>query len=286
MNASTARSAATLHDGVHNSLDAALREGGVELLPMPQVATRIVALAFDPDSDAADLARLIECDPTLAGHLMRVANSALYSPRAPLTSLQQAVTRMGMSEVQNLAVALAIRGQVFTAPGHERNVDELWRESVGAALWARIIAETRRQDADVAYLCGLLHAVGRTAVIRALTRIESVNRTVFDARTFALLLDEYECDFAHRVSGDWRLPPIVAAAVTCWRTFASAGQFSDQAALTQAAVQLATASLHPDLLNVEYLSSNPAFAQLGLGTQALAQLLARTETVRAFVAQL
>lgn len=68
--------------------------------------------------------------------------------------------------------------------------------------------------AEVACLCGLLHAVGRTAVIRALSRIESINRMVFDARSFTLLVDEFESDFAHRVSGDWRLPPQVAAAVT------------------------------------------------------------------------
>lgn len=274
-----------LPDPIHQALDAALREGGVELLPMPQVAAKIVSLAFDPQSDATELAELIGHDPTLAGHLMRVANSALYRARSPLSSLQQAVTWLGMEEVQNLAVALAIRGQVFTAPGHASEVEELWRESVGAAAWSRIIAETLEQDADVAYLCGLLHAVGRAAVIRALSRFESTSRTRLDEHTFAVLLDEYESDFAHRISGDWRLPPEVAAAVTSWRSFASAGEFSGHAALTHAAVQLATASVHPDLLNVEYLSSNPAFEKLGL-TCGLGALLARADSVRAFVAQL
>lgn len=51
---------------------------------MQQVATRIVALAFDPASDARCLAELIERDPTLAGHVMRVANSAPYGPRTPV----------------------------------------------------------------------------------------------------------------------------------------------------------------------------------------------------------
>jgi len=270
---------------VQNALDAALREGGIELLPMPQVAARIVSLAFDAKSDATDLAELIGRDPTLAGHLMRVANSALYRARSPLSSLQQAVTWLGMEEVQNLAVALAIRGQVFTAPGHEKEVEELWRESIGAAAWARLIAESRGQDADVAYLCGLLHAVGRAAVVRALSRYESASRTRLDGRSFAVLLDEYEGDFAHRISGDWRLPPQVAAAVTAWRSFETAGEFCDHAALTHASVQLAIACMHPDLLNVDYLSSNPAFARLGL-TNGLGTLLTHADAVRAFILQL
>ena len=88
---STARQKTAQYDQVHESLDAALREGGVELLPMPQVATRIVALAFDAKSDATALADLIERDPTLAGQLMRIANSALYRPRSPITSFARGV---------------------------------------------------------------------------------------------------------------------------------------------------------------------------------------------------
>jgi len=287
MNAVSVRYASTSsHQDVNAALDAALREGGVELLPMPQVATRIMSMAFDPKSDAAGLADLIQKDPTLAGHLMRVANSAHYQPRSPLTSLQSAVAWLGLGEVQNLAVTLAVRGQVFTAPGHDRDVEELWRESVATAAWARLVAKTVKQDAEVGYLCGLLHAVGRTAVIRALSRIESANRMVFGTRTFSMLLDEYEQDFAHRVSGDWRLPPVVAATVTGWRNFESVGEFQLQAAMINAARQLATASLHPDLLKVEYLASNPAFTALGINLDSLGQLLTRSDTVRAFVAAL
>lgn len=287
MTASTARRIPSFpcHD-VHDFLHAVLREGGVELLPMPQVAARIVTLAFDPSGDAASLAALVEHDPTLAGHVMRVANSAAYRPGAPLASLQQAIARLGPGEVQNLAAALAVRGQVFTAPGHESEVEELWREAVAAALWAREIARMRTEDADVAYLCGLLHGVGRTAVIRGVSRVEGISGRVFDARSLALLLDEFEEDFAHRISGDWRLPPIVAAAVTGWRHFAACREFQHQAALTHAAVQLATASLHPDLFNRGYLASNPVFAALGIEASQLEELLAHSDRIKTVVANL
>jgi len=283
MKAKPARGASIPARDVHEVLRAALGEGGVELLPMPQVAWRIVALAFDPKSDAADLATLITRDPTLAGHVMRVANSSTYRPRAPISSLQQAITWLGNSEVQNLAVALAVRGQVFTAPGHEREVEALWQESIAAAAWGRLIAALRRMDADVAYLCGLLHCVGRAGVIRVLGRVETSHAHVIDARTFATLLDDFEADFAHRISDDWQLPPIVAAAITRWRTFVSEKEFREQAALTNAAVQLATASLHPDLMTVEYFAASRAFATLKLGDAEVATLLEQREKVANFV---
>jgi HD-like signal output (HDOD) protein len=287
MNPKPARgSAAIPARDVHEVMRTALREGGVELLPMPQVAWRIVSLAFDPSSDATDLATLIERDPTLAGHVMRVANSSMYRPRSPISSLQQAITWLGNSEVQNLAVALAVRGQVFTAPGHEREVDALWHESVAAAFWGREIATLVRDDADIAYLCGLLHCIGRAAVVRMLVRVESSHASVLEERTFAALLDEFEDDFAHRICADWRLPARVAAGVTGWRNFVAAREFREQAALTQASVQLATASLHPDLLTPEYFVTHPVFVRLRLGEAEVGQLLGRSETVRNFVATL
>ncbi len=271
---------------IRDDLRASLNSKGVELLPMPQVAQRIVALAFDPSSDAAQLADLIQRDPTLAGHLMRVANSPYYSPRAKIESLQLAITWLGMSEVQNLAVALAIRGQVFKAPGHEADIDELWRESLATAMWAQAIGKVRGNDADVAYLCGLLHAIGRVAVVRVLSRVEAQRRMVCDARSFALLLDEFEHDCAQQVSADWELPERVSTAVLSWRAYQSLAMHREDAAVTHAARQLATASLHPALMQLEFLTSNPVFEELKLDAGRLEDLLERSEEVRAFVVSL
>lgn len=45
-------------------------------------------------------------------------------------------------------------------------------------------------------------------------------------------------------------------------------------------MQLATASLHPELARVEYLSGNPALAALGIDSRQIVVLLARAESVR------
>jgi HD-like signal output (HDOD) protein len=279
MSAHARRLAPPAHD-VHEVLCAALREGGVELLPMPQVAAQIVALAFDAESDAAGLTALIERDPMLAGNVVRLANTAAYRPRREIVSLQQAVAWLGMQEIQNLAVSLAIRGQVFTAPGHDREVEQMGRESFGAALWAQRLARLLHMDDEVAYLCGLLHAVGRAAVVRALSRMEGSTGRMFEESRFNVLVDEFEDDFAHRISGDWHLPPRVAAAVTGWRSYTAAMPFAREAALTHAAVQLAIASLHADLLTVEYLSANPVFRALGIDPVLLGGLLMEAGEVR------
>ena len=58
----------------------------IEVPMLPEVASRVLALSNDPDSDAAQLANLIQGDQALAGHVMRIANSAAYTPNASMVS--------------------------------------------------------------------------------------------------------------------------------------------------------------------------------------------------------
>lgn len=268
---------------LRDDLRASLNSKGVELLPMPQVANRILALAFDPKSTSEQLADLIQLDPTLAGQVMRIANSPFYRPREQIETLQNAIVWLGTSEVQSLALSLAVRGQVFQAPGHEMDIDELWRESLATAIWGQMLAKLLRRDNDVAYLCGLLHAIGRVAVIRVLSRVEAQRRTVCDARSFSLLLDEFEPDCAREVASDWQLPDRVASAIVGWRGYQSLAVYRDDAVLTYAAKQLATASLHPTLMEGDFLSSNSVFTELKVDKSALQELLTRSEEVKTFV---
>jgi HD-like signal output (HDOD) protein len=107
------------------------------IAPLPRVCAQLAELTAQQVTDAAQLARLIQSDPALAGEIMRVANSPALRPRMPVVSLQQAVSWLGVAEVRNIAMAVMLRGEVFVAPGHEPESEELWREAWLAGLWAR-----------------------------------------------------------------------------------------------------------------------------------------------------
>ena len=55
-----------------------IRKGAIELPLLPQVASRILAMVYDPNAEAAKLAALIHQDQALAAHVIRIANSGLY----------------------------------------------------------------------------------------------------------------------------------------------------------------------------------------------------------------
>tara|TARA_B100000676_G_C17587636_1_gene585346 strand:+ start:245 stop:529 length:285 start_codon:yes stop_codon:yes gene_type:complete len=94
---------------------------------MPGAASQVLGMTLDEDANAAALARLIQMDASLVGHIMRVANSAMYRPSSPSVSLQQVIARLGMGTISEIALATALNTELFAAPGSEDLLEACWQ---------------------------------------------------------------------------------------------------------------------------------------------------------------
>ncbi|HLW24790.1 MAG TPA: HDOD domain-containing protein [Steroidobacteraceae bacterium] len=249
------------------------------IAPLPRVCAQLAELTAQSATDAAQLARLIQSDPALAGELMRVANSPVLRPRAPIVSLQQAVSWLGVAEVRNIAMAVMLRGEVFIAPGHEPESEELWREAWLGGLWAKEIARERRRHVESAFLAALMHRSGAALALKVLSRFEAEQRTVMDARSFADLVVEFEPAFGRMLMSSWSLPQDVQDGASDWRCYGESRQL-DLAGTVHAAHLLATHTLHPQLLGEELVLESPVFEHLGIFPDARRALLEKRERVR------
>src|ERR1700735_1181659 len=250
------------------------------IAPMPRVCAQLAELTAQQVTDAAQLSRLIQSDPALAGEIMRVANSPVLRPRTAIVSLQQAVSWLGVAEVRNIAMAVMLRGEIFTAPGHEPESEELWREAWLAGLWAKEIARERRKHVESAFLAALMHRTGAALALKILSRFETEQRTVMDARTFGDLCVEFEPSLGRLLMGSWLLPKDVQDAASDWRNYRQSNH-SDLAGTVHAAHLLATHTLHPQLLDEEAAIESPAFELLGAFPDDRRSLLAKRDHVRA-----
>jgi HD-like signal output (HDOD) protein len=233
------------------------------IAPLPKVCAQLASLTAQQSVDAPQLARLIESDLALAGEVMRVANSPALRPRSAVVSLKQAVSWLGVAEVRNIAIAVMLHGEVFVAPGHEPESEELWREASLAGLWAKEIARERRKHVETAFLAALMHRTGAALALKILSRFEAERRTVMDARSFADLVGEFEPSFGRLVMSTWNLPGDVQDAASGWRDYRQSAH-SDLASTVNAAHLLATHSMYPQLLSEEIVFEDPVFEQLGM----------------------
>jgi HD-like signal output (HDOD) protein len=250
-----------------------------EIAPFPRVCAQLAELTAQQATDAAQLARLIQSDPALAGEVMRVANSPALRPRSAIVSLQQAVSWLGVAEVRNIAMAVMLRGEVFVAPGHEPESEELWREAWLGGLWAKEIARERRKHVESAFLAALMHRTGAALALKILSGFEVQQRTVMDAQTFASLVVEFEPAFGRLLMDNWRLPGDVQDAASQWRDYRTATH-GDLACTVHAAHLLATHTMHPQLLTEELVLESPVFEKLGVFPDDRKAMLAKRDHVR------
>ena len=249
------------------------------IAPLPRICAELAQLTAQQTVDAAQLARLIQSDPALAGELMRVANSPAMRPRAAVVSLRQAVSWLGVAEVRNIAMAVMLHGEVFVAPGHEPLSEELWREALLSGLWAKEIARERRKHVESAFLAALMHRTGAALGLKILSQYELEQRTVMDAGSFAELVAEFEPAFGRLLMNNWCLPGDVQDAACDWRDY-SASSRSDLAGMVNAAHLLATHTMHPLLVGEELVLESPVFEQLGVFPDERRAMLAKRDSVR------
>lgn len=121
-----------------------------------------------------------------------------------------------------LRVLGEVRHVLFTIPGHQRDCDRLWRESVCVAWGAAAIASARRGSPGTAGVAGLLHRAGDLIVLRAISDIESRQGRVLEAAVRAVLLEQFEAPCSTEIARRWKLPAPVSAAMQGWRRVSEA----------------------------------------------------------------
>jgi len=148
--------------------DDLIASGELPLPVLPEVAAQVLAQVQRPDCDTARLAELIKRDPAMTGHVMAMVASPMYAGAIKISSLQQAIGRLGFATVTQIVLAIASKTRVFAVPGFEVEVKQAFRHALATALFAQEIAKLRRSTVDVAFLAGLFHDFGQPVLLQAL----------------------------------------------------------------------------------------------------------------------
>ncbi len=151
-------------------------EAGELSLPLlPATSVTAMDLSAHPSVEIAELVEAIATDPVMASELLKTANSALYGGHAPCETLHQAVVRMGLRAVRSMIFSISMRGVVLQGKSLSAYATEVWRQSHTVATIARAIARPLGFDADRAFLLGLLHDIGKVALLETIRRRAPAN---------------------------------------------------------------------------------------------------------------
>ncbi|MBH0192903.1 MAG: HDOD domain-containing protein [Nitrospira sp.] len=277
------QTATTPIEQLERSLLQKLEQGELELPLLPQVASQVMALTSDPAADAAKLSSLIHQDQALAAHVLRIANSPAYMPRSPVVSLQHAVAMLGINLLSEIAFTASLKAGAFQVPGHEDEVKQLWRHSLASGAFAKEVARARRVNVESAFLCGLLHAIGKPVVLRTAAAIAQKQNIPADKSMLRMLMNGYHSRVGCLIADKWSLPKQVAEAIQYYSDYDHAVSFRQECLLTYVADRLATHLLTPDDMPEDSFRDHPVFAELNLYPNDIDQLVSCREKVLAVV---
>lgn len=256
-----------------------LSSGNIEVPLLPEVASRVIALSQDSESEISDLAQLVQSDPSLAAHVMRIANSAAYTPNASLVSLQQAITRLGMNLICDIAVAASISTRMFKAPGYEGRINHIWKHALATALWAKEIARTCRLNVEATFLCGLLHSIGRPVTIQAACDITKRNAASLNEEDAQALEDILNIEVGSCVLKSWEMPIIICEALQHLNDYHAAPHAVEQTMIVNASAQFATHMLDSEQLSRDDLIALEVLADLNLYQDEVEKLLEKRDDI-------
>ncbi len=174
-----------------------------ELPTLPAVAVKVLELTGSDDSSAKDVVAVIQNDPPLTARILQLVHRADVGVRGEVTSVARAVMLLGFEAVRSAVLAVSVfdtftKAKESAHSGFDR--DEFWKHSVAVACCAALLAQkcgtvngsvgsppaardpspmhsplgrqahgrdaqaTQKVDASEAFVCGLLHDVGKIAL--------------------------------------------------------------------------------------------------------------------------
>jgi HD-like signal output (HDOD) protein len=193
----------------------------VERLPALSASiARLAQLVQDEEAPLTAVEAVIRPDPGLTANVLRIANSVAFRGATPVTTVRDALARLGTRRVWEIATAAAFeRVLPEDFPGYELSVAGFWRHSVAVAVYANRLA----QHAQIAlrgqaFTAGLLHDAGKLVVETFLLEerptfvasMETGQLAVVSAERAVLGTDHAEV--GRIVAQRWGLPATIAAA--------------------------------------------------------------------------
>lgn len=191
-----------------------------ELPQFPENISAINRLLSNPDSKMSDIAMQISNDVSLSAELLKLVNSAAFALASPCSSIYDAVKLVGLRGIKNLLFSIgAVQSFAKVGGGKE----ELWSHAYQVAFYsynlARNFCSGNRNIIEDAYVCGLLHDMGKIVFetshpdfingVRKMSAEKNISSDIFEK----LVAGVNHAEIGARVAEKWNFPDMIVGAI-------------------------------------------------------------------------
>lgn len=168
--------------------------------PMSGAAQKAFQLSTDPNAEARDFVEVIESDEALSARVIKIANSVFFDRGRPSKTIEESVLVIGINELRSLLSSTSL-SDIF--PSNNRLRSSLWAHDIASAIISKILAgRIAPQIADLAFLCGLMHDIGKLLLVqRAGDEYEKIIEKIEESGDDFCRVEEQSFVFTHTEVG-------------------------------------------------------------------------------------
>lgn len=187
-----------------------------ELPTLPVIAFEVNRMLVNSSTSIDALVETIKKDPAIVSKILKLVNSAFYGARSKVSTVQEAIIRLGFNSVRNIVVSISVF-DMFKLKKNldiDFNIDDFWKHSVGVALTSKYLSDqTGLQSPDDCFVSGLLHDIGLIillehfpAVMKEIIEIsKDKGVSIYDAEKEVLQVRHNK--IGELIAKKWQLPP-------------------------------------------------------------------------------
>lgn len=189
---------------------------------LPAIALKVRKSADDPNINLNGMADVVGQDPSLSARMIKISNSAYLGRTVKVTSTTQAVTRIGLNQVKNIATALAME-QLFVSKNDivKKYMARMWTDTIdivanamAAMLTYQAASGKKGLSLDTMTLSALVANIGALPVLTEAERHDSVfaNPTFLD-----VAIEKLSGRIGGSIMREWQFNDVFIQCAEHWR---------------------------------------------------------------------
>ena len=188
-------------------------QSGTLKLPVYSPMTMKIHGMDDYEIEIKSLERMILDDQVLAVEVLRTANSPFYGSVTPITTIRNAITRLGMQKIKRIIILVSERVRYRSwFPDLNNMLIHLWMHVSITALSAQWLSQrlylTGMQE--ICFLGGLLHDIGKLAILRTIDEMRKTKsiKNAISSEALQEFIVTNHCRIGYEILKRWDIPDV------------------------------------------------------------------------------
>ena len=174
-------------------------------------AARVQQEVARDEPDTRRIEQLIVSDQALTAEVLRMSNSSFFKGLTQVTTVRNAIVRLGVNEVSNIVMTVTHEGQFHSKDPFLHGVmRKLWRHALATSVAAHWLARHcgLHAIAHEAFFGGLLHDAGKLFILTVVDDLVHSGQQPLSPSTALLMeaMDHLHTSHGYTLMQHWNLP--------------------------------------------------------------------------------